>query len=299
MVQKRIKDYAAPANAEDLKDLTDAITTPAVLQGFNFQVDGPNRMRIEPGTAVTHQGVLIIENENQFRTIENTTNSVDYTVYYAHEDEDISGGVTAELTVAQGLFPNEDINGVVLGYVRYPGNGVPLSPSHFIEPVTLQLSNFIPNRDNVNWVIPIKGNGFLVRNQTGPALTISDVFDTSPASMYLRVRNDNATPGNGQLDLIFPFKVNDIPFALVQFKMQIDNSVAVNVSLIDTTGEEIDLHIGQLQSQPNLFLHNLFIPREAILQANNLCYIRISLDIPATRKIKLQGIGLSSFNLPV
>lgn len=298
MVQKRIKDYAVPANAEDLKDLINAVTTPAVMVGFRFQVDGPSRMRIEPGTAITHQGIIIVEDENQTEDVANTSNAVDYTVYYSHEDRDISGGVKAELTVQQGLFNTSDIAGVILGYIRYPGGGIPLNQSHFIQPPTLQLSNYIPNRNNVNWVIPINKNGYMTTNASGSALTLTDVYQTSPSSMFLRVKNDQIV-GDGSIDLIFPFKVNDIPFSLVQFKMQIDNSVAVIVSLIDTTNEERALHIGQLQSQPSLFLFNLTIPRETILNANNLCYLKFSISAPVTRQIKLQGVGLSSYNLPV
>ncbi len=299
MVQKRIKDFAAPANAEDLKDLTNALTTPGVMQGFRFQVDGPSRMRIEPGIAITHEGVVVIEDENLFEEIENTSNAVDYTIYYAHEDQNISGGVKAELTVAQGLFSSDDILGVILGYVKYPGGGTPLSQSHFIQAPTAQLSNYTPNRDNVPWTIPINNNGFLKTLETNATLTLNDVYETGPTSVYLRVRNDNIPPGNGQLELTFPFKVDDIPFSLVQFNMQIDNSVAVNVTLVDTSDQVRSLHIGQLQPQPNLFLHNLTIPREAILNPNKLCFLKFSFDVPITRTIKLQGVGLSSYNLPV
>lgn len=299
MVQQRIKDYAAPANAEDLKDLTNAVTTPAVMVGFRFQVDGPSRMRIEPGTAITHEGIIIVEDENQTEDVENTSNAIDYTVFYSHEDRNISGGVKAELTIQQGLFKPSDIKGVILGYVRYPGGGIPLNQSHFIQAPTLQLSNYVPNRENANWIIPVNNNGYMKTNDTGAVLTLTNVYETAPSSMFLRVRNDNVAPGNGKIELIFPFKVNDIPFSLVQAKMQVDNSVAVNVSLIDTSDVERSLHIGQLQSQPNLFLYNLTIPRETILTANQLCYLKVSIDAPITRQVKIQGVGLTSYNLPV
>jgi len=299
MVQQRIKDFAAPANAEDLKALVNALTTPAVLQGFLFQVDGPNRMRIEPGTAVTHEGVIIIESENQYENIDSTSNNEDYTVYYSHEDQDISGGVKANLIIANGLFSNDDITGVVLGYIRYPGGGIPLSQSHFVQSPTLQLANYIPNRDNVPWIVPINNTGYLKTLETGAALTLTDVYETGPTNIYLRTRNDNVVPGNGVVELTFPFKVSDLPFSLVQFRMQIDNSVAVNVTIVDTSDVTRNLHIGQLTSQPNFFLFNLTIPREAILTANELCYLKFSLDVPSTRQVKLQGVGLSSYNLLV
>lgn len=299
MVQTRIKDFAAPAYAEDLKSLTSALTTAGVMNGFKFQVDGPSRMRIEPGIAVTHQGIILVEDENQYETIENTSNSVDYTVYYSHVDSQVSGGVKANLRVTPGLFKAEDIEGVILGYVRYPGGGIPLNSAHFIQAPTLQLANYLPSRENVDWIVPINKAGYIKTNETGATLTVTDVFETSPTSVYLRVRNDNVVPGGGQLDLIFPFKVNSIPYSLVQFRMQIDNSVAVNVSLIDTSDTERALHTGQLQSQPSIYLFNLTIPREAILEANKMCYLKFHIDAPITRACKLQGVGLSIYNLPV
>ena len=127
MSQERIQDYGSPVTASSIKTLVNAITSyrSAILSGNEFIADAANRLRINPGISVTHEGIIIIETEPKLITINNTSLAVDYTVYYYHKDAEVSGGVAAVLTMDTGLLSS--VEGVILGYIRYPGGSVPLS----------------------------------------------------------------------------------------------------------------------------------------------------------------------------
>jgi len=176
MSQKRIQDYGSPIVAQSLKSLTYAITTPGILDGNEFIRDASDRVRINPGSCVTHQGVIIVESEAKVFTLSTSStmphNPTDYTIYYSHEDVDISGGVTAELILAPSLLTTTEVKGCILGYIRYPGNGVALEQSHFIQPPPLKIGLVTPTAENSPWLIPLKGQGYIV--SPGTTLTITD-----------------------------------------------------------------------------------------------------------------------------
>ena len=178
MSQLRIQDYGSPVVAQSLKSLIGSITVPGILSGNNFLKDSNTRMRVNPGSCVTGQGVIITEDEIKYLSIDNTSTAVDYTVYYSHTDVNISGGEAATLTLQVGLLTQEVISGCILGYVRYPGGGIPLDQSHFIQPPTLKLGTVIPTTENANWIFPIKNNGYLITYTSGATINITDTWTT-------------------------------------------------------------------------------------------------------------------------
>lgn len=173
MSQKRIQDYGSPVVAMSLKALAGAVTSQGVLYGNEFIKDSTDRMRINPGACVTHQGVIIVEDEAKLLTIENSTSASDWTIYYSHEDEDISGGVVAELVKESGLLTNDVVKGCILGYVRYPG-GVQLDQTHFIQPAELKIGTLVPTKENAQWVMPIRNQGYCVTYTSGSTINITD-----------------------------------------------------------------------------------------------------------------------------
>jgi len=174
MTQQRIQDYGSPVIAQSFKSLMSAITKPGVLSGNEFLVDAAYRMRINPGTCVTSQGVIIIEDEVKFLTFNSSSSPIDYTVYYSHTDVDISGGVAAVLTLQAGLLTPDVVSGCILGYVRYPGGGVALQQSFFIQAPYLQLGVITPTKLNAPWFVPIKSMGYVTTYTSGATLNITD-----------------------------------------------------------------------------------------------------------------------------
>lgn len=301
MTQRRIKDYGTLAEASDLKQILYALARSSVLQGFRFGVAGTSKMRIFPGMAVTNEGTMIIEDEALELDVPVTSNAQDYTVYYEHVDQDISGGEPAILRLGNGILNPKDIDGVVLGYVRYPGSAVPMSTAFFEQEPEQTLRNYTPNRQNVDWIIPLKGNGYLVTANSGSAMTMTDSWDAATSSYSLKLQNNvnAAVPTNAVAVITFPFKVGSTPFSLLQAKMQIDLGAIVDFQLIDSLGDSIGITQIPLGNQADFFLFSMNIPTQAVQKPNDLVYLQMIVQLPYTRMVKIQGIGLSQYNLPV
>lgn len=300
MTQQRIQDYGSPIIAKNLKDLANALTaTSAVITGFNFSVASSNRTRISPGKAITNQGVVIIETEDRFVDIENTTNSVDYTVYYDHEDEDVSGGVAAQLIIMQGLLTPANVNGTILGYIRYPGGAVPLDTSHFVQAIPYNLAEYIPSRTNVPWLIPINNN-YIVTASSGQSLDRNDTWDetTDPDNpeLYLKIRNNGLSVGT--VTLTFPFKVGTRPYSLVQLRGQVETATVIQAYFIDSDGGRSNLTPGGLSESTLLTNYQANIPTRANQESNTVVYLQVQVQLIANKEFKLQAIGLSEYNLP-
>lgn len=299
MVQRRVVDYGALADASDIKKVIEGLARSSVLIGFRFGVSGVNKMRIFPGTAVTNQGVMIIEDEIVELEVPNTTTSQQYTVYYQHQDEDISGGVPADLKLGSGFLNPEDVDGVVLGYVDYPGDAIPLNATMFTQEPETYLRNFIPNRNNADWLVPIRNQGYMVTSTSGSALTLTDTWDAVNSQMFLKMQNNVSSASNATAVITFPFKVRSFPYALLQLRMQIDLAVTVEFLMIDTDGNEFNITEIPLAASADFSLYQYQIPKEAKQDPNRIIYIQMIVNAAYTRVIKLQGIGLSEYNLPL
>ena len=299
MSQKRIQDFGSPVVASSLKTLNSAFVTSAILNGNEFVVDGTDRLRINPGTAVTGQGVIIIEDETKFLTIVNTSIPVDYTIFYSHVDADISGGIPAILTLDTGLLDEASIEGVILGYVRYPGGAVPLAPEHFVQPPILKIGDFGPRVDNANWLVPIKSQGFMTTTITGSTIDVTDTFDISGTKPEMYVKFRNNTVSTGGLIITIPIKVDERPFAIFQATLSTEINVLITPSFIDSDGTVFALVTTAYTNEPTLTLKTEDLPRAAVQTSNTLVYIQLDISLAASREFLLQSIGLNQFNLPV
>lgn len=304
MSQQRIQDYGSPVVAASLKSLIDSITIPGILNGNKFIRDANNRMRINPGSCVTQQGVIIIEDEVKLLTINNTSNAVDYTVYYKHEDVDISGGEAAELTLATGLLTSDVISGCILGYVRYPGGGIPLEQSHFIQPPSLKIGSVTPTKENANWLVPIKSHGYMITYTSGATINFTDTWatytpigSTVPRNiMYVKLRNNGII--NGIVTLTFPFKVSELPFSLVQMILSTDINALVTPYFIDSIGDITTLG-GGFTGQSEFLLKTETIPQISFQAPNTIVYLQLMVSLAVGKEARIQALGLNTYNLPV
>ena len=298
MSQQRIQDFGSPLVAESMKLLAASFSDPGILDGNDFVVDAVDRLRINPGSSITDQGVIIIEDEIKTLEIENTSLATDYTVYYSHVDEDISGGVPAILTLLQGLFTDDQIDGVVLGYVRYPGGGIPLDSSHFDQPAPLKLGLVKPLRETADWKVPAVDNGYQITSTTGGAITVTNEFDISGSQPQMLTRFRNNSGSSGSVVLTFPFKVKSQRLATLEMIISTDINTLLTASFIDSNGT-VTVLSPTFTGDPNLGLKSVEIGRGTIQDSNTLVYVQLDLQIANAREIVLQAIGLNEFNLPI
>ena len=298
MSQKRIQDYGSPVVAQSLKSLSNSLVPAAILVGCAFSVESASRVRINSGSCVTNQGVIIIENEAKSLTIANTSSPADYTIFYAHVDANVSGGVAAALTLDSGILTPETVDGVILGYVRYPGGGIPLAQGHFVQSPPLQIGSVLLTRNAVPWLIPIRNAGYLVTAASGGVISITDTYDTSATipSVYVKIRNNSGTTGT--TTLTFPYKVSERPLALLQLVLSTDVNASITPKFIDSQGTVSLLSGLPFTGNPTLSLKSLAIGRDTVQTTNSLVYVQLDIALSVNREARLQAIGVSEYNLP-
>ena len=303
MSQQRIQDYGSPVVAQSLKSLVDSITTPGILSGNEFVRDAASRMRINPGSCVTDQGVIIIEDEIKLLTINNTSNAVDYTVYYSHVDVDISGGEPAELTLETGLLTPDVVSGCILGYVRYPGGGIELQQSHLIQPPPLKLGVVTPTKENASWLVPIKSSSYMITYTSGATINITDTWTTyTPIGgsardiMYIKLKNNQIVTGT--VTLTFPFKVSELPFSLLQMILSTDINALVTPYFIDSFGNITTLGTG-FTGQSEFLLKTESISQTTLQTPNTIVYLQLMVSLAVGKEARIQALGLNTYNLPV
>lgn len=298
MSQTRIQDYGSPVIAASLKELGNSLAPASILTGNSFVADGAARLRINPGTCITNQGVIINETEAKFLNIPNTSNAVDYTIFYSHTDQDISGGVPAILTLQSGILTPSVVAGVILGYVRYTGAGAPLSSTMFVQPYPVQIGKAAPTPTGAEWVVPINNIGYMITSTSGSALSITSTWDTSGSTpqMYLLVNNNNLSTGG--VVLTFPFKVKKNPYALFQSILSADINATINPLFIDSSGVVQTLVISPLTGIPNLAIQSIAISPGSVQNPNSLVYVQLQIQCAAGRKVRIQALGLNEYNLP-
>jgi hypothetical protein len=134
MAQTRLFNFGDLATAERIGYMLDAEYIAQIIDGFDMTVTDVDEVTISAGKAFV-VGVptgladptarIIIEDATETFHIVNTAAAKNYTILYLHEDVQISGGTAALLTVVEDLYTSYQ-NGVILGWLVYPGGGVPL-----------------------------------------------------------------------------------------------------------------------------------------------------------------------------
>lgn len=130
MSQKRYINFGTDADAGKVKAINSQFFAPQVLRADEpfFSASPPDQLLIQPHSCIFESGIVLVEDEEIAITISTSFNSANYTLYYEHLDEDNIGGIAASLKTAGGLLQTVD-NGVILGWVVYPGGSVPLDSS--------------------------------------------------------------------------------------------------------------------------------------------------------------------------
>jgi hypothetical protein len=124
-----------PVDAETIQEILSSLAQPGVLLGFDLTVPGSGTLAVQPGAALTDSGVLIVEDEAITIPFSPTLSAGNFTLYYSYIPSNNFGGNPAVLVLQPGLFPADNfINGVVLGWLKYPGGSVQVNPETMYIP---------------------------------------------------------------------------------------------------------------------------------------------------------------------
>jgi len=302
MSQTRIQDYGSAANASSIKGLLKSILPMSgILYGNEFTVVRSSAIQVAPGACLTAEGVIILENEYKEISIPDLSIPGNYTIYYSHEDDMISGGVPAILTADSGFLT--EVPGTVLGYIGY--DGILLTQDQVTQPPPLKIG-YKQNKIDSNWVFPTKNTVIMTKNTGGAIISVTDAYElvNDKYEMFIRIKN-NSDPFDvnriGYLTLSFPFKVFEEPFALLQLIAGVSEGSFITLRFADSTGNLVTFEIPPSQIfTSSLSLREFYFPKVTTTQTpNTICYAHVDLQLGVGSEVKLQAIGLSPYNVPI
>jgi len=134
MAQSRFDNYGDFISSPNANEARYAITPKGVYRGFEFSVSISGDLVIAPGYGCQHNGIVWMEDDDRTLAFPVTVPAQNYTIVALHEDQQIIGGAAVEYELQGGLETNDTVpDGVVLGWIYYPGGSVTLDPSHIVQ----------------------------------------------------------------------------------------------------------------------------------------------------------------------
>jgi len=253
MSQKRFLDYGTTADASKTKVMHHQMFSAQVLRVDEpfFSALAPDQLLINHHAVIFDNGIMLTEDEVQTKIIATSYGSASYTIYYEHEDEDIIGGVAATLQVVPGLLTTV-INGVILGWVVYPGGSVPLDNTMLYANWRGPVVNGQPFEESVIWVsstaaVPISNSTSLSFNSSSAVwetVPISQQIDYSPRFISRNLADINQKirvfSGTTNVDFV---RVSGVPGAN-EFNLDGNGLVTFNVANVGESVAIADITYG-------------------------------------------------------
>lgn len=145
-MEKRYHDFGRYVRAEDQNNVQNFMFQGGVLKGMSLSVSSDGLfIEIGPGEVITQNGVIVSNNQTRELEFTRTGDAKVYTLALVHTYSDVQGGreTTIELReMTSGGLPifgdsaidsDGNVEGVVLGWMNYPGGSVDPTDSMMFE----------------------------------------------------------------------------------------------------------------------------------------------------------------------
>lgn len=133
MAQKRFTDRGRPYDHEAWRSLYRNTLSPGVYSGYDLSPSGTSASQVDisPGALLLPSGIVVVEDTTVTVQIEGVfppSAPTNYTVKTEHSEAAMGliGGEAMTYAVEASLLSVQPSNGVILGWIRHPGGGVPL-----------------------------------------------------------------------------------------------------------------------------------------------------------------------------
>lgn len=281
-----------------IQDILKALAVPAILDGYNLTAPESDQISVSPGVALTDSGVLIYEDEIRVIQFTPTVQPGNYTLYYRYVPSQNFGGNPASLEIENGLIPETLFtNGVLLGWLKYPGGSVPLANSMFVSAKRIKIDSPPITQDGVylNQYAPFSYD--LTRTfNSGPFLSISEAYDGTLKAPITNIQNTGGSTNNSKF--IYPFQISPEGLGKIRLEFAITSAASVTITLIKSDGTvvnplETNFFINQTMDDVQLSFDqsNNFVP-------NDVAYVQFDLAINPGNVFTLKAIGHSAFTEP-
>jgi len=295
-MQSRYINFGDPAVADGINAITNTLASTGVFEGGDFFVINATTMSIAPFKVIQPSGIVITEGDDQSLNIDNTSVAANYTIVYRHQQEQIIGGSPALLEKLNGLQSIASVtDGVVLGWVLYPGGTIPINTNMFITVKKSKLTNNLTRFDQPPILPPIDQKTLPV-SASGAVLDVTTTFDGMQSCTSWK--NNGGTLGS--VTFVIPYRVGQIQITKIISTARVDTDATLTFDIIDVDGSVIT-------PTNNVYTNDSdFVLREATLpQVNNqqnsatIPHLRVVMNILPTREVCIAGLWLSEYNLPI
>ncbi len=251
MAQQRFINFGDTVLADRINEISTAIVESGVLSGAEFSLFDNETLSVGP-SSVMLPTLLLEESVSTNILIPLTSGAKDYTVVYEHLNQNVQGGVAAQLLLLAGIFSFGDLeNTVVLGWIRYPGGSIPLETEFFIEAPKLQILN--PTTFPSDIMLPAYLGKIHVQSES-PApgsITQTDVYDKVNFRAFLELENSAASVQT--IQHLFPFVVVTTPPDRLITEVSAELGAAVTIELVAEDGTTFSATNNTISNTSNLF----------------------------------------------
>lgn len=132
MAQTRIFNFGDTATQAKIKTAFQKLLPSLVYEGCDLSISGVTTVTIASGSLLLPDGVLVSEDSAVTISVPITGAAEDFTIVCTHVDEAIIGGAGATYSAVSG-FLSSYTNSTILGWIHYPGGGIPLASSMLVQ----------------------------------------------------------------------------------------------------------------------------------------------------------------------
>lgn len=287
-----------PVTAAGIQKILIGLAVPAILDGMQLTAPAADQIAVAPGKALTDSGVMISEDEVKLLQFVQTVQPANYTVYYSYTPSQNFGGNPAVLTVAPGLIPSSSFqNGVLLGWIKYPGASVPLSSSMFVSAKRIKLDESPEQQSNVFTTRYAPFSFSLTRTAvSGPFPVFSETYDGSTFSPRTILQNTGGSLSN--CTYILPFQISPFGLGKITISVAVSAQASLTVNIQKTDGTVIaPIETNFYTNQP---MDDFILSFD---QANNftpgeVCYIQFVMAIQPGNSVTFKALGTSADTEP-
>jgi hypothetical protein len=224
----------------------------------------------------------------------------DWTIVYEHINQNIQGGVPAIMLSLEGLFGFDDLaNTTVLGWVRYPGGGVPLDVTMFVEAPKLQIGN--PSEFPSIVQVPPFVPKVYVQAETPTPGAITQVDGYDPPNLQAFMELENTAAAINTIQQFVPFVAGLQPPNRILLEASVELGAAVTASLVSEDGTVFPATNSTITNTSSVFEFREMqvVNVDATKFAQNRPYfVSLSTQLNPGKKAFISIVGTSSNFLP-
>jgi hypothetical protein len=299
MAQQRFINFGDTVLATRINQISTAIVEAGVLSGAAFSKFDDDILSVGP-SSVMLPTLLLEESVSTNIIIPLSAGPQGYTIVYEHQNQNVQGGVAAQMVRETGIFSYGDLpNTVILGWVLYPGGSVALNESFFIEAPKLQITN--PTTFPSDILLPPYLDKIHVQNEwnTPGSITQTDVYDTVNYKAFLEL--ENTAVNEQSIQHLFPFIVETAPPDRLIAEVSAELGAGVTVELIAEDGTVFEATNNIFENTSNLFEFREMVVEDMIhskFAPDRPYFVSLTTQLAAGKKAFISLVGTNINYLP-